>query len=86
MSFNILGSASRDLLRQRSESLAGRIVFVELTPLLLKELPDDDLTDFWLKGGFPRSYLVSDEAISFRWRQSFISTFLERDLVSLGFN
>ncbi|MCK9421307.1 MAG: ATP-binding protein [Bacteroidales bacterium] len=84
--FLILGSASRDLLRQSSESLAGRIVFVELTPLLLKELSDEDLADFWLKGGFPRSYLVRDEAISFRWRLSFISTFLERDLVSLGFN
>ena len=84
--FLILGSASRDLLRQSSESLAGRIVFVELTPLLIKELPDDALTDLWLKGGFPRSYLVRDEAISFRWRQSFISAFLERDLASLGFN
>jgi uncharacterized protein len=84
--FLILGSASRDLLRQSSESLAGRIVFVELTPLLLKELPDEDLSDFWLKGGFPRSCLVRADAISFRWRESFISAFLERDLVSLGFN
>jgi predicted AAA+ superfamily ATPase len=84
--FLILGSASRDLIRQSSESLAGRIVFVELTPLLMTEITSVNLSDYWLKGGFPRSFLAKDDAFSFRWRQNFISTFLERDLVSLGFN
>jgi predicted AAA+ superfamily ATPase len=84
--FLILGSASRDLLRQSSESLAGRIIFVELFPFQLSELRMADYWDYWLKGGFPRSYLASDHALSFKWRQSFISTFLERDLRQLGFN
>jgi uncharacterized protein len=84
--FLILGSASRDLIRQSSESLAGRIIFVELAPFQLSELQSDDYWDYWLKGGFPRSYLASEPGLSFKWRQSFISTFLERDLRQLGFN
>jgi len=84
--FLILGSASRDLIRQSSESLAGRIIFVELSPFQLSELQIDDYWDYWLKGGFPRSYLAAEPALSFKWRQSFISTFLERDLRQLGFN
>jgi predicted AAA+ superfamily ATPase len=83
--FLILGSASRDLIRQSSESLAGRIVFVELAPLLLTEA-GSNLSGYWLKGGFPRSLLARDETMSLRWRQSFISTFLERDLAAIGFN
>jgi uncharacterized protein len=84
--FLILGSASRDLIRQSSESLAGRIIFVELSPFQLSELQISDHWDYWLKGGFPRSYLANEPALSFKWRQSFISTFLERDLRQLGFN
>ena len=84
--FLILGSASRDLIRQSSESLAGRIIFVELSPFQLSELQIDDYWDYWLNGGFPRSYLASEPGLSYKWRQSFISTFLERDLRQLGFN
>lgn len=84
--FLILGSASRDLIRQSSESLAGRIIFVELPPFQLSELKSMEYWDYWLKGGFPRSYLATDHALSYKWRQSFISTFLERDLRQLGFN
>jgi hypothetical protein len=84
--FLILGSASRDLIRQSSESLAGRIIFVELFPFQFSELKMTDYWDYWLKGGFPRSYLASEPAKSFKWRQSFISAFLERDLRQLGFN
>jgi predicted AAA+ superfamily ATPase len=86
--FLILGSASRDLIRQSSESLAGRITYLELTPFLLNEIgPASNaiLRHFWLKGGFPRSYLSNDEDVSLQWRQDFIRTFLERDIGMLGF-
>ena len=80
--FLLLGSASRDLIRQGSESLAGRISYKELTPFLLLELVDEFTTENYLvKGGFPRSILQPDELVSFEWRQDFISTFLERDLL-----
>lgn len=82
--FLILGSASRDLIRQSSETLAGRIGFVELTPFSLREV--NDLNKLWLRGGFPVSYLASNDSDSFLWRQDFISTFLERDIPNLGFN
>ena len=88
--FLLLGSASRDLLRQTSESLAGRIRFLELTPFLASELdpPDDPvaLARFWLRGGFPRSYLARSDESSRQWRESFTRTFLERDIPQLGFN
>jgi uncharacterized protein len=84
--FLILGSASRDLIRQSSESLAGRIIYVELSPFQLSELNINDYWDYWIKGGFPRSYLAPEPALSYKWRQSFISTFLERDIRQLGFN
>ena len=84
--FLILGSASRDLIRQSSESLAGRIVFLELNPFQLSEINYSDLWKYWLNGGFPRSYLANDQELSYQWRSSFISTFLERDLRQLGFN
>jgi len=86
--FLILGSAGPDLIRQSSESLAGRIAYLELTPFLLSELETaqkDDVRHLWLKGGFPRSYLSDDLVISFEWRQDFIRTFLERDIGMLGF-
>ena len=86
--FLILGSASPELLRQTSESLAGRIAFLELTPFTLPELQqnnEDPLWDLWLKGGFPRSYLQKDIQESYEWRENFIRTFLERDIPQFGF-
>lgn len=80
----ILGSASRDLIQQSSESLAGRISYVELTPF--NYLETRDLDTLWHRGGFPRSFLAPSEKGSFRWRRDFISTFLERDIGALGFN
>jgi uncharacterized protein len=82
--FLILGSASRDLIRQSSESLAGRIGYLELMPFSLDEV-DHDIDRLWLRGGFPLSYLAQTEEDSFLWRQSYITTFLERDIPNLGF-
>ncbi len=80
--FLVLGSASRDMLKQSSESLAGRIHYKKLTPFLLEEIENKyTLYDYFAKGGFPRSILAEDEKLSFQWRQDFISTFLERDLL-----
>ena len=83
--FLFLGSASRELLHQSSESLAGRLVYQELTPFQLMETEQENLFGFQLRGGFPRSFLAVDDEISFQWRRSFISSFLERDLALLGF-
>lgn len=84
--FLLLGSASGELLRQSAESLAGRVSYVELTPLLAAELRPDllGLQQLWLRGGYPLSWLAADEAASFRWRTDFIQTFLLRDLVQMG--
>lgn len=80
-SFLILGSASRDLLQQSSESLAGRISYKRLTPFLWKELDGKfSIEKYYAQGGFPRSLLAHDAESSFDWRENFISTFLERDL------
>ncbi len=87
--FIILGSASRDLIKQSSESLAGRISYLELTPFLLSEIFDevkDPLYSLWYKGGFPESVLLEADEQSFKWRESFIRTFLERDIPQLGFS
>lgn len=86
--FLILGSASLDLIRQSSESLAGRITYLELTPFLLDEIggPQKNIRSLWLRGGFPRSYLAENDDASFEWRLDFIRTFLERDIPSLGIN
>lgn len=81
--FLILGSASRDLLQQSSETLAGRIGYIELPPLSLTETNDFDT--LWLRGGFPRSFLATTNDDSFKWRENYISTFLERDVPALGF-
>jgi predicted AAA+ superfamily ATPase len=86
--FLILGSAGPDLIRQSSESLAGRIAYLDLTPFLISEIEASqtgDIRRLWLRGGFPRSYLAKDLDISFEWRQDFIRTFLERDIGMLGF-
>jgi hypothetical protein len=82
--FLVLGSAGPDLLRQTSETLAGRIAYHELPPLQLDEVGLDSLEALWLRGGFPRSFLATDDGQSMRWRESFIRTFLERDLPQLG--
>ncbi|HMQ72558.1 MAG TPA: ATP-binding protein [Rubrivivax sp.] len=84
--FLLLGSASGDLLRQSSESLAGRVSYVELTPLLAAELAADlgTLQTLWLRGGYPLSYLAADDAAAFQWRQDFVRTFLQRDLPGMG--
>jgi len=78
--FIILGSASRDLLMQSSESLAGRIIYHKLTPFLWNELPMKSIENYMVKGGFPRSYFASTNSVANQWKKSFISTFLERDL------
>jgi hypothetical protein len=82
--FLVLGSASPALLRQSSESLAGRVGFHDLSGLSLTEIPRPALTSRWLRGGFPRSFLARDDATSFAWRRNFIRTFVERDLPQLG--
>jgi predicted AAA+ superfamily ATPase len=80
----ILGSASRDLIQQSSETLAGRIAYIELQPFSLQEVEDSNR--LWLRGGFPRSYLADDISASNEWRRHYITTFLERDIPSLGIN
>nr|VFJ50311.1 MAG: hypothetical protein BECKDK2373C_GA0170839_102834 [Candidatus Kentron sp. DK] len=85
--FLILGSASRELIRQSNESLAGRVAQLELTPFLLSEtIHVTDWRTHWLRGGFPESLLSNDEPDSYEWRQDFIRTFLERDIPALGMN
>lgn len=83
--FLVLGSASPELLRQGSETLAGRISFVELGGFLLAEVGRQNMDRVWSRGGFPRSYLADSDAASDEWRTDFIRTFLERDLAALGF-
>ena len=84
-SFLILGSASPDLLQQSSESLAGRIEYIELNPLSLPELQTEkQQQNHWLRGGFPLSLLAKNDSDSWKWRQSFIRTFLERDIPQMG--
>ena len=85
--FLLLGSASIDLLQQSSETLAGRIAYSELTPLLAEEVATKKRGDrdrLWLRGGFPDSFLAADEAASVEWREEFIGTYLERDIPLLG--
>ncbi len=80
----VLGSASGELFRQSSESLAGRIRFHELPGFSLQEIGGVDWERLWRRGGFPKSYLAGGELSSFQWRESFIETFLERDIPNLG--
>lgn len=81
--FLLLGSASLDLLRQ-SETLAGRIAYVELAPFDVLETPVLRHTDLWVRGGFPESFLAADASRSLIWRQAFIRTYLERDIYQFG--
>lgn len=83
--FLVLGSASAELLRQSSETLAGRIAYLHLTGFLPVEVPPAQFDRLWLRGGFPRSFLARSDAASFTWREEFVTTFLERDLPQLGF-
>lgn len=88
--FLILGSASIDLLKQSSESLAGRIEYIDLLPLNVMEINNNvkniqkDMQNLWLRGGFPDSYLANDEESSYIFRQNFIQTYLERDIPQFG--
>lgn len=82
--FLILGSTTRDLIRQSSETLAGRIGYIELPPFTIFEV--DNVDRCLIRGGFPRSYLAKSEEDSFLWRENYITTFLERDLPSFGFD
>lgn len=82
--FLVLGSASRDLIRQSSETLAGRIAYLEVPPLNLVEVGSTEADRLWIRGGFPRSFLAESDASSQEWRRQFIQTFLERDIPSLG--
>ena len=81
--FLLLGSASVDLLRQ-SETLAGRIAYIEMSPFDVLETPDDRQSDLWVRGEFPESFLAGDSSRSLIWRQAFIRTYLERDIPQFG--
>ena len=86
--FLVLGSASMDLLRQSSESLAGRISYIELTGLNILEVPAHkpaDIQRLWLRGGFPESYLSDTDALGMYWLENLIRTYLERDIPQMGF-
>jgi predicted AAA+ superfamily ATPase len=87
--FLLLGSASRDLLQNSAETLAGRIRYLELTPFMCNELRENyklsfEVEELWLRGGFPDSYLAESNEESWQWRSNFISTYMERDLPLMG--
>jgi predicted AAA+ superfamily ATPase len=82
----ILGSASPEIINNTSETLAGRIEFIELSGFDLGEVGKKNWETLWLRGGFPRSYLADSEEDSLAWREGFIRTFLERDIPQLGIN
>ena len=82
--FLLLGSASIELLRQTSETLAGRIAFCELFPLTATEMASGDINTLWQRGGFPESFLAGTDAESLNWRLHFIRTYLERDIPQFG--
>lgn len=80
----ILGSASRDLIKQSSETLAGRIAYLEITPFSTRESKETDT--LWLRGGFPLAYLAETDELAFQWIKHYVTTFLERDIPNLGFS
>ena len=82
--FLILGSASPGLLKQSSESLAGRVEIINMSGFSLEEVGRKEQSLHWLRGGFPLSYLAQSDSDSIVWRKNFIQTFLERDLPQLG--
>lgn len=85
-SYLILGSASRDLIRQSSESLAGRIGYYQLAGFRFHDIGSDNISRLWIRGCMPDSYLAGNETRSFLWRENYIATFLERDIPQLGIN
>jgi predicted AAA+ superfamily ATPase len=83
--FLLLGSASPELIRHSSESLAGRIAYNQLSPIDLTEIPESvTQNDLWMKGGFPKSLFTPGKDLSKRWMENFVSTYLNRDLLQLG--
>lgn len=84
--FLVLGSASPDLIKQSSESLAGRILYTQLSPFVVQEVGSDPATinSLWLRGGYPRSFLAQSDHYSMQWRMAFGKTYLERDIPQLG--
>jgi len=86
--FLLLGSASMDLLRQSSESLAGRISYIEMTGFNVLEVGEkkQNIQSVWLRGGFPKSYLAQDDDTAMEWLENFIRTYLERDVPQMGFD
>ncbi len=85
--FLLLGSASPELIRDSSESLAGRIAYHQLHPFDLTEIPDTvSQNDLWIKGGFPKVLLAKNDDLADRWMENFINTYLNRDLLQLGLN
>jgi len=84
--FLILGSASPQLIKGVSETLAGRARFIEMVALRLNEVKEENWKSLWLRGGFPRSFLAESEKDSYDWRNDYIRTFLERDIPQMGIN
>jgi uncharacterized protein len=86
--FLLLGSASGQLIKQSTESLAGRLALVEISPFVIDEIDqsEESFRNLWLKGGFPRSFLEPNERHSFDWRQDYLKTVVERDIPQHGFN
>ena len=82
--FLLLGSASLDLMRQSGESLAGRISYIDMTPLTVLEIPAEAMETLWVRGGFPDSFLAPGERQSLRWRKDLLRTYLERDVPMFG--
>jgi len=81
-----LGSASLDLIKNSSESLAGRIRLLEIAPFGIDEIKLTDIMKLWLRGGYPVSFLATTDELSSEWREQYIRTFLERDIPQLGIN
>lgn len=84
--FLILGSASPDVIKNTSETLAGRVEFVDLRGFDISETGSDAINELWLRGGFPLSFLSRNEEDSIAWREGFVRTFLQRDIPQLGIN
>ncbi len=82
--FLILESASPGLIKSSSETLSGRIGFIDMSGFTLDEIRNDKFNTLWYRGGFPKSFLAKDDRLSFDWRKDFVRTFLERDIPALG--
>lgn len=84
--FILLGSASPELIRDSSETLAGRVAYYQLFPFSIDEVGVSKENELWVKGGFPDSFLAINDSVSLLWRKNFIRSYLERDLPLLGLN